>query len=312
MTYWLKLMHWDEPEKHDDWTDISDIADPPGRTSSRWTERPQPSDGELYPAYGPKYQIDDLLVVYFTGLQTCPAILRVTGEPRWDPSLVDKDDWRESEGDRWGVVTPVEVIHSVNQPQDGPTLAAIDVEAASITQKSHIKLNQSQYDEAEKLITGRSPSRGEHAGQSHTSVVPIGQGQVEGYYTSARQQVERAVRREYRLVRDYETYLVRQGNIVGQNQTRVPGTSERIYSDCFNVTRHQLIEAKASTDRKDVRMAIGQLADYARFIHPAPDRAMLLPAKPRRDLLDLLYSQGISAIWREGHGFDDNAAGRFT
>jgi hypothetical protein len=52
-------------------------------------------------------------------------------------------------------------------------------------------------------------------------------------------------------------------------------------------------------------MAIGQLADYARFVSPEPQRAILLPEEPRLDLRALLESAGIRIIWRSPSGFVD-------
>jgi hypothetical protein len=59
-------------------------------------------------------------------------------------------------------------------------------------------------------------------------------------------------------------------------------------------------------------MAIGQLADYGRFVPKGADRAVLLDAKPQADLLVLLDSQGVATIWRNGESFVDNARGRFV
>jgi hypothetical protein len=44
-------------------------------------------------------------------------------------------------------------------------------------------------------------------------------------------------------------------------------------------------------------MAIGQLADYARLVDPAPVKAILLPQQPRSDLCDLLRLEEITAVW---------------
>jgi hypothetical protein len=59
-------------------------------------------------------------------------------------------------------------------------------------------------------------------------------------------------------------------------------------------------------------MAIGQLADYARFIEPLPRRAILLDSRPPGDLSDLLSSQGVATIWPDGERFTDDAGGEFT
>jgi hypothetical protein len=53
-------------------------------------------------------------------------------------------------------------------------------------------------------------------------------------------------------------------------------------------------------------MAIGQLADYARFMSDDPRQAVLLPERPRRDLEDLLSDQGIALIWQEEGRWHDS------
>jgi hypothetical protein len=43
-------------------------------------------------------------------------------------------------------------------------------------------------------------------------------------------------------------------------------------------------------------MAIGQLADYARFVTPTPQRVLLLPERPAADLVDLLKREHITLL----------------
>jgi hypothetical protein len=50
-------------------------------------------------------------------------------------------------------------------------------------------------------------------------------------------------------------------------------------------------------------MAIGQLADYSRFVQPPPRTAVLLPSEPRADLQELLEKAGIGLVWQAGDGF---------
>jgi hypothetical protein len=61
--------------------------------------------------------------------------------------------------------------------------------------------------------------------------------------------------------------------------------------------------------REAIRMAIGQLADYGRFVSGDPRAAVLVPEEPRGDLLALLKGQGIAAIWPMAGGFTDTVAG---
>jgi hypothetical protein len=60
-------------------------------------------------------------------------------------------------------------------------------------------------------------------------------------------------------------------------------------------------------------MAIGQLADYRRFIEPHPSYGVLLPERPRSDLEVLLSAESIAVAWPVEKGtFADNRAGTFT
>jgi hypothetical protein len=58
--------------------------------------------------------------------------------------------------------------------------------------------------------------------------------------------------------------------------------------------------------------ALGQLADYSRFITPTPRLGVLLPSRPRPDLEALLATQSVAAIWVDGEAFVDNAEGNFV
>jgi hypothetical protein len=85
-----------------------------------------------------------------------------------------------------------------------------------------------------------------------------------------------------------------------------------LYSDLYNETRRQLVEAKATATRPSIRMAIGQLVDYLRFIVPPPALAVLLPVRPSRDLLALLAIVRVAAVWEEGGAVADSTGGDFT
>jgi 5-methylcytosine-specific restriction protein A len=58
-------------------------------------------------------------------------------------------------------------------------------------------------------------------------------------------------------------------------------------------------------------MAIGQLADYKRFVSDGKPRhiAVLVPSEPRKDLCDLLVTQGIDLIFKNQDGFNDSTGG---
>ena len=74
------------------------------------------------------------------------------------------------------------------------------------------------------------------------------------------------------------------------------GTGARLYADLFNKVTGELVEAKADADRNAVRMAIGQLADYRRFVEAEVVCKVLLPTEPIEDLVDLLRREGIGIL----------------
>ncbi|MFV5996429.1 hypothetical protein ACNPQM_29520 [Streptomyces sp. NPDC056231] len=72
-----------------------------------------------------------------------------------------------------------------------------------------------------------------------------------------------------------------------------------MFTDLYSNQPGLLAEVKGSVTRENVRMAIGQLADCSRFVVHTT-RAILLPSRPRMDLLNLAESQGCVVIRPEG------------
>jgi hypothetical protein len=309
VTYWLKLGYFTAAQegKADYWLGRKWVSDGPGCESPRWDKRPRPRAGDLSPPFGPRYEVGDRLVVYVTGRGVCPAILEVKSEPRWDPGWVD-DNGSAGDAQDWGVVTEVEGLWSV-ATDVAPKLQLIGVEADSVRRKGHIELEQWQYRLAERLIAGDQAPQPPSSQEASVSV-PVERQHLEGYEIAPQPRVRQATRREATLVADFRAHLEAGGDEVSRHQLR-PEEAPPMYSDLFNHSRGQLIEAKAGGSRPEIRMAIGQLADYRRFIEGVKESAVLLGAKPHPDLLLLLESQGVAAIWRSGDTFLDNAGGAF-
>jgi hypothetical protein len=78
---------------------------------------------------------------------------------------------------------------------------------------------------------------------------------------------------------------------------RPEGEAKPMFSDVYDATRNNLLEAKGTVTREAIRMAIGQLADYRRFIEPRPSCGVLLPERPRADLVMLLTTEGLAIVW---------------
>lgn len=112
-----------------------------------------------------------------------------------------------------------------------------------------------------------------------------------------------AERREQKLVKDLELWLRAAGHEVCRLELHAKGEPAPIRCDLFDKSEKTIVEAKSTTTRPAIRMAIGQLIDYSRLMKSPPRRRMiLLPEEPRRDLLELARSQGIGVIWPDGAG----------
>jgi len=81
-------------------------------------------------------------------------------------------------------------------------------------------------------------------------------------------------------------------------ETSPAGRCDAIIKD-YDGSRDLLIEAKPDADKGSIRIAIGQLFDYARHRtrQPATDSVVLTIPSPAPDYIDLLNDLGITAIW---------------
>jgi len=142
--------------------------------------------------------------------------------------------------------------------------------------------------------------------------VPVEQQHVEEVEVSHTTTSYTAARREQTLVLEYTASLIAAGRDVVRFRVRPPGEARELVSDIYDKTANNLVEAKGTGTRGEVRMALGQLFDYRRFVEPLPACAVLLPDRPRPDVEELLRSVGVFAVWKDGSVFADNAGGRFT
>jgi hypothetical protein len=112
-----------------------------------------------------------------------------------------------------------------------------------------------------------------------------------------------AERREQALVLAFRDFLEGKGHDVDRLKIVPPGEAKPLFCDLFDNSANTLYEAKGSVERGSVRMAVGQLLDYSRFVEPQPSLVVLLPAEPREDLRALLTSARIGLVWRDGKRF---------
>lgn len=141
--------------------------------------------------------------------------------------------------------------------------------------------------------------------------VPIELQHSERAFVSPSREPYEAERREQRLVLELETYLRRRNHEVSRKRIIPPGEARPLFTDLYDATTGTLVEAKGTVERNAIRMAIGQLADYRRFVEDGQPRhlAVLVPSQPRSDLRKLLASQGIELIYPGNGGFEDSTGG---
>ncbi|MGI8578876.1 MAG: hypothetical protein ACR2KG_13400 [Nocardioidaceae bacterium] len=131
--------------------------------------------------------------------------------------------------------------------------------------------------------------------------IPVEAGDIDSYLVRHPDEPVTAVRREAQLVARYVAWLSNIGEEAVRHRIPVPGGGY-LFTDVFNRTRQEVVEAKASAARLYVRAALGQILDYSRFL-AHDSRAVLLPSVPSDDLVELLHTHGVAVIWEDGSTF---------
>ncbi len=118
-----------------------------------------------------------------------------------------------------------------------------------------------------------------------------------------------AERREQALLSEFREHLLAQGHQVSRLKIVPPDEARPLFADLIDRTTNTLFEAKGTVERGSIRMAVGQLLDYSRFVEPKPRLAVLLPTLPRDDLRAFLGSVGVEIVWRARKKFVSSAGG---
>ena len=96
------------------------------------------------------------------------------------------------------------------------------------------------------------------------------------------------------LVDRFREYLENShGRVVERYEIQTPiGV---LYSDAADTTANILYEAKGTAERMSVRLALGQVLDYGRYVKHCA-LAVLLPNPPDADLIELLESHNVGCV----------------
>ncbi len=133
---------------------------------------------------------------------------------------------------------------------------------------------------------------------SHARLIPMERHELVSLAADAEAKF-RDLRREAQLEKSFARYVVRQGYPVWRYEIRHTSGQSPMYTDLWIGGANILLEVKSNADRASVRMALGQLMDYTRFLRTAV-RAILLPQEPEADLFKLARSQNTAFIWPVG------------
>lgn len=109
-----------------------------------------------------------------------------------------------------------------------------------------------------------------------------------------------ARRDEAALVNRFEGWLKTQGHSTSRLRILPEGERHALVTDTWDETDETLYEAKSSADRFTVRLAVGQILDYLRFVPGAHGR-ILLPERPAIDVARFVHTCGLGlTYWHLG------------
>lgn len=136
----------------------------------------------------------------------------------------------------------------------------------------------------------------------HVSQVPLESVNTEFAHRNG-QDAAQVERRESQLVGRLCEFLEAQGCELTRWRLRPEGERFALFTDPFWVQGPELFEVKSTTSRESVRMAIGQLFDYRRFIGIENLKlTVVLPSRPIADLVRLLDSVGVGCVYEGESG----------
>lgn len=135
--------------------------------------------------------------------------------------------------------------------------------------------------------------------------IPVESRLTEKTFVNPSGETYEAERRESDLVERLAEFLRGRGHTVCRQKIVPDAEWKPLFTDLYVEDLNLVIEGKGSATRENVRMAIGQLADYCRFFD-SPRRAILLPSAPRHDLAALAADQAIAVIWPTDDGFSSS------
>jgi hypothetical protein len=130
-------------------------------------------------------------------------------------------------------------------------------------------------------------------------VVPVEEQHTERSFVAPDREPYEFERTEAALVLRYRRHLQGLGHTVTRLRVIPSGEGAPLYSDLWDEMTSELVEAKGNVTRDQFRHAVGQILDYGRFVE-ANIRTVLVPSRPRLDLVSYVKSVDMDVVFPEG------------
>jgi hypothetical protein len=128
--------------------------------------------------------------------------------------------------------------------------------------------------------------------------VPVEEQHTERSFVAPDREPYAFERTEAALVLRYRRHLQTLGHTVSRLRVIPTGEGAPLYSDLWDETTSELVEAKGNVTRDQFRQAVGQVLDYVRFVE-AKIRTVLVPSRPRPDLVSYVKSVDMDVLFPE-------------
>ncbi|WP_139363084.1 hypothetical protein [Gordonia sp. IITR100] len=135
---------------------------------------------------------------------------------------------------------------------------------------------------------------------SHT-LRPVESNVTEFFEVTTDRSTAERVRREADLQERYRQYLLARGHEVMRYEICSPSGAV-LATDLHDLSDDDLIEVKSAVDRETLRLALGQILDYQRFVNPKRC-TLLVPEMPPHEMIDLFTKLAIRVVWPTGGTF---------
>jgi hypothetical protein len=155
------------------------------------------------------------------------------------------------------------------------------------------------------LLSGVTESSVE--GAWHARVVPAETPSVEPTEVLASKQGRVEIQKEALLREKFRAWRDRSGGCL--RGIEIDTLNSKLRVDLYDPSVNVLIEVKAHASRDLLRLAVGQLFDYRRYLKFPVRLAVLVPARPDEDLMGLLSAANVGAIWPHETSFRDSTGG---